>query len=490
MSFVPYDRRRRGGFPRAQRGWGVFYFFGSNSCIVLGGAEVVKELVGFRMNIPLNLRGLKFMDMGIRKIVVAADSFKGCLSSMEVASAVEAGVRRVLPGCEVRKVDVADGGEGTVDAVVGAMCGRKVAVGVHDPLGRAIEAAYGLVETRAVMEPTDGMAVTESADGTVETMVVTEAESVGVTAVIEMAAASGLTLLKAEERNPMVTSTYGTGELILDALGRGCRRFLVGIGGSATNDAGTGMLAALGFRFLDGDGRAVRGCGETLREITEIDDSSVAEGVRESEFIVACDVDTPFCGPEGAAYVFGPQKGASHEDVRRLDDGMRSFARVIRAKYGTDVVPVKGAGAAGGLGGAFKVFLGAGLVRGVDMVLDAVGFDKLIEGADLVVTGEGRIDSQTVKGKVVTGVVERAKKAGVPVVAIGGSVEDSVSIGDGVEKNEEVDGSVTLCAALREMGLAGIYSVNPPGTPLEIAMRPDFARERISATVERILGLA
>ncbi len=374
----------------------------------------------------------------MKKIVIASDSFKGCLTSVKVAEAAEQGIRRVLPNCDVVKVNVADGGEGTAEAIVGALGGRMVTTQVHDPLGRPILASYGIVDKDSLK-----------------------------TAVIEMSAASGLTLLKPEERNPLLTSTYGTGEIIKDAISKGCRRFLVGIGGSATNDAGTGMLSALGFVFLDAKGNRLEGCGLSLGKIAEIDETSVPRDVRQSEFIVACDVDTPFCGPDGAAYVFAPQKGATSEMVRQLDDGMRSLAEIIKGKYHTDIVPEEGAGAAGGLGGAFKVFLGAKLTKGVDMVLDSIAFDELIKGADLVITGEGKIDNQTAKGKTAAGVLRHSRAQGVPVIAIGGIVE--------------------YCPELQAMGYDGVYQVNEPDTPLSIAMQPSYAKERIRLTIAKVI---
>lgn len=371
----------------------------------------------------------------MKKIVVASDSFKGSLSSVDVAQSAEKGIHEVFPACEVVKVNVADGGEGTVDAIVDALQGRKIVAVVGDPLGRKIEAEYGVAAG---------------------------------TAVIEMAAASGLPLLSADERNPLVTSTFGTGEMILDALERGCRKFLVGIGGSATNDAGTGMLQALGFRFYDAEGVLIEHCcGGRLEDIVTIDDSAVPGAVLESEFIVACDVDTPFCGPDGAAPVFAPQKGADAAMVQRLDKGMASFARVIEAKYGINIVPVAGAGAAGGMGGAFKAFLKATLKKGIDMVLDAIDFNATIEGADLVITGEGKVDFQTAKGKTAAGVLTRAKTAGIPVIAIGGCVE--------------------MCDALEQMGFDGIYPILEEKVPLEVAMQHDFASANVTRTVARVL---
>lgn len=340
------------------------------------------------------------------KVVIASDSFKGCLSSAEVASAAECAVLDRYPDCEVLKVSVADGGEGTVDAVVDSLGGKKVCAKVSDPLGRPIEAQYGIS---------------------------------GDLAIIESAAACGLTLLSKEERNPTVTTTRGLGELILDALKRGCRRFIIGLGGSATNDGGRGMAETPGLLEA--------ACG--------------------AEFIIACDVDTPFVGPQGASRVFGPQKGASPSDVEILEQRLQDYAVQIQKCTGVDVRDMKGAGAAGGLGGAFSAFFGAKLCRGVDMVLDALDFDSLLPGTDLVITGEGRSDYQTAKGKTPEGVLRRASAMGIPVAL--------------------VSGAVVPCPELRDMGFRSISAVTPDGMPLEEAMKPETARRNIYYTVKNII---
>ena len=370
------------------------------------------------------------------KIVIASDSFKGSLSSIEVAQAATRGIKAVYPDCEVVAVNVADGGEGTVEAVVEALGGEIVHCRVSDPLGRPIEARYGIADEKAI---------------------------------IEMAAASGLPLLSVEERNPWMTSTYGTGEMIMDAIQRGCRQFLVGIGGSATNDAGTGMLQAMGFRFYDSSEHEIQHCcGGTMHQIARIDDSQVCEEVRKATFTIACDVDTPFCGKEGAAPVFAPQKGADEMMVKRLDEGMSSLAQVIENKYGINIVPVAGAGAAGGMGGAFRAFLDAKLQRGVEMVLDSIDFNAIIQDADLIITGEGKIDFQTAKGKTAAGVLARAKAQDIPVIAIGGCVE--------------------MCESVQQMGFAGIYPITEEKLPLEIAMQPDVAAKNVESTIQKIIS--
>ena len=368
----------------------------------------------------------------MRKVVVASDSFKGSLSSWQVAEAVAKTFHDVMPGCDVVKLAVADGGEGSMDALVTTLGGVAVNLIVNDPLGRPINADYVLLDDS--------------------------------TAVIEMARASGLTLLLQEERNPMLTSTYGTGQLISDALDKGCRRFMICIGGSATNDAGTGMLEALGYRFTDSGGDILKCCGGVLSQICSVDVSNVHPALNESEFIVACDVDSPFCGPAGAAYVYGPQKGATPEMVEGLDEGMRHFAEVISRTTGVDVKDMPGAGAAGGLGGALKAFLKARMCRGADMVLDAVGFDEAIKDADLVITGEGRIDSQTLTGKLPYVAAERAASRNIPVVALCGCTEVDV-----------LPMFRTICP------------VTPEDMPLSLALDPQVASMNIRNAVREFL---
>lgn len=367
------------------------------------------------------------------KVVVASDSFKGCLRSDQVADAVETGVLTVFPDCEVVKLPVGDGGEGTMEALVSAMGGHVIALSVQDPLGRPVEAEYALLN--------DGSAV------------------------IEISKSSGLTLLAQHEQNPLKTSTYGVGQMIADALRKGCRRFLVCIGGSATNDAGTGMLEALGYRLFNSAGTELNGCGENLIKIKDVDSSAAMPELKESEFIVACDVDSPLYGPNGAAYVFAPQKGADATMVEELDRGLRHFADIMQKCTGLDVADMPGAGAAGGLGAAFKAFLNADLKKGADMVLDAVRFDEQIVGADLIITGEGKIDSQTMAGKLPAAVAERASAQNIPVVAICGS--------------SDID---TL------PGFQKIYPVTPESMPLHEAINPEIAGRNIIRTIEDVIA--
>ena len=373
----------------------------------------------------------------LKKIVVASDSFKGSLTSLDVAQNVEKAIREVYPLCDVLKVNVADGGEGTMEALQQTLGGVRVSLVVKDPLGREIEATYVILND-------------------------------GFTAVVEMSAASGLPLLKSDERNPLKTSTYGTGQLICDALDRGCRKILVGIGGSATNDAGMGMLQALGFRFLDAQGNQLQPVGENLQLVSSIDSTGRHPDLDKTEFVVACDVKAPLYGRNGAAYVFAPQKGADQKMVEMLDAGLRHFSEVSSAMAGYDCSQMQGTGAAGGLGYAFRQYLDARLERGIEMVLDAIGFDDIISGADLVITGEGRVDSQTLTGKTPFGVAQHAHRQRIPVVVIGGSVEIDV-------------------LQVREAGFNDVIQVTPLDMSLSVAMRPEVAAENVYNAIIKYL---
>lgn len=368
--------------------------------------------------------------------MIASDSFKESLSSASIAEAAETGIKRLYPDTEISKFSVSDGGEGLTESIVSALGGQYVNMTVSDPLGRSINAVYGICSG---------------------------------TAVIEMAAASGLPLVAPQERNPMHTTTFGTGELIADAINRGCRKILLGMGGSATCDGGTGMLEALGWRFLDKNGNALHGIGGNLAAIATIDDSGVPDAVKETEFTVACDVRNPFSGPQGASYIFSPQKGANPQEVEQLDRGLTNFAAIIAGKYGTDITSMEGAGAAGGLGGACKAFLNATLKRGIEMVLDAINIDDAISDADLVITGEGKVDSQTPSGKTAAGVLGRCQKHGVPCVAIGGMV--------------------AMCDELLHAGFAGIFPILSRPCTLQEAMDESTAFENVARTALQIVSL-
>jgi glycerate kinase len=327
------------------------------------------------------------------RIIVAPDSFKGSVSALGVAEAMERGIHVVFPAAEVLKVPIADGGEGTVEALVAATGGRLLYAGVRGPLGEPVRAHWGI-----------------SGDGT--------------TAFIEMASASGLPLVPKERRDPRSTSTFGTGELMKAALDAGLRKLVIGIGGSATNDGGTGMARALGVRFLDAEGRELLEGGAALARLARIDLSGLDPRLAEASVLVACDVDNPLCGPRGASAVYGPQKGATPEMVQELDAALGVFAGVAQAATGRDIALLPGAGAAGGLGAGLLFFTPASLRPGVAIVLETTGFDALVQGADLVITGEGRTDFQTAMGKAPVGVAAVAKRHGVPVICIAGGLGD------------------------------------------------------------------
>lgn len=373
------------------------------------------------------------------KIVVAADSFKGSLTSAEIADAVETGVRKVYPEADVVKVPVADGGEGTVQALVDGTGGIYRTVKVSGPLYDEVTALYGITGD-------------------------------GKTAVIEMASASGLPLVPADKRNPTKTTTYGTGELIADALAKGCREFLIGIGGSATNDCGMGMMEALGMKFLDSDGNELAGKGENLIKTASIDDSGLLPGLKDATFLIACDVENPLYGEKGAAQVYSRQKGATEEMVPELDKGLRHFSEVVENKYGFPMNSLPGAGAAGGLGGGFAAFLKGELKPGIEIVLSMTDLAEKLENADFVITGEGRIDFQSVMGKTPTGVSKLAKSKGVPVIAIAGAVSDDAG-------------------AVHDFGIGSLFSIMNYPIRLEEAMEPHRAKSFVEKNTEEIFRL-
>ncbi|WP_296949758.1 glycerate kinase [uncultured Massilia sp.] len=331
------------------------------------------------------------------KIVIAPDSFKESLSALQVAAAIEAGLRAAFPDADIVKVPVADGGEGTVQAMIDATGGRRIAHMVTGPLGAPVPAFYGHI------------------DGNVGA----QAETGGL-AVIEMAAASGLELVPPERRDPRTATSRGTGDLIRAALDAGARRFVLGVGGSATNDGGAGMLQALGVRLLDADGKELGPGGAALARLARIDADGLDARVRTSDFQIACDVDNPLVGPRGASAIFGPQKGATPDMVAQLDASLAHYAAIVERDFGRSVAAMPGAGAGGGIAAAMVVFLRGRLRPGVDIVAEAVGLDAAVRDADLVVTGEGRIDGQTVSGKTPMGVAKVAARHGKPVLAIGG----------------------------------------------------------------------
>jgi len=352
------------------------------------------------------------------KIVLAPDSFKGNMTSMEVAVAFEKGIKRVLSGVNCIKVPMADGGEGTVQSLVDGVGGKFIRKRVVGPIGKTVSARYGLL-------------------------------SDGKTAVIEMAEASGLPLVNHKKMNPMKTTTFGTGELILDAAKRGAETIIIGIGGSATNDGGVGMAQAIGVRFLNKQGKEISeyGSGGMLKKIVDINAKKMVPILKKVKIIVACDVNNPLCGKSGAAYVFSPQKGATPKMVKILDDNLKHLGKVIKQTLKKDVINLKGAGAAGGLGAGLVAFARARMKSGVEIVIDASNIRKHLKNADLVITGEGRVDSQTAFGKTPSGVAKVARKYRVPTIVIGGGITDDAcdifSFG--------IDGLESACA--RDMSL-------------------------------------
>ena len=351
----------------------------------------------------------------MKKCVVVSDSFKGTVSSREICAIAQQVIPRHFPACEVVCIPVSGGGEGTVDCFVQAMGAKRVGVTVTNALGEKSAAAYARL---------------------------------GELAIIEMAAAAGLPQVGAL-RCPGTATTYGVGELIAHAVDSGCRKILLGLGGSATNDGGCGCAAALGVGFLDADGQSFVPVGDTLGRIARIDTAEAAALLRSVEITVMCDVTNPLYGPTGAAYVFAPQKGADAEKVKSLDAGLRHFGDVIRSQYGLDVSAMPGAGAAGGMGAGCVALLGGTIQSGIDAVLDVTGFDRQLEGADLVITGEGRIDSQSADGKVISGVARRTRAKGVPLIAIAGGIADSAG-------------------AVYDIGVSAMFSTDRAALPVDM----------------------
>ena len=351
----------------------------------------------------------------MKKCVVVSDSFKGTVSSREICEIAQRVIPRHFPACEVVCIPVADGGEGTVDCFIQAMGAQRVEVTVTNALGEKSAAAYARI---------------------------------GELAIIEMAAAAGLPQVGAL-RCPGTATTYGVGELIAHAVDSGCRKILLGLGGSATNDGGCGCAAALGVRFYDADGQSFVPVGDTLGRIARIDTAEAEALLRSVERTVMCDVTNPLYGPTGAAYVFAPQKGADAEKVKSLDAGLRHFGDVIRSQYGLDVSAMPGAGAAGGMGAGCVALLGGMIQSGIDAVLDVTGFDRQLEGADLVITGEGRIDSQSADGKVISGVARRTKAKGIPLIAIAGGIADSAG-------------------AVYDIGVSAMFSTDRAALPVDM----------------------
>ncbi len=354
----------------------------------------------------------------MKKILCIPDSFKGTMSSSEICDIMERAIHDIYPDADVLKIPVADGGEGSVDAFLAAVGGEKILVTVKGPHFEELQAFYGVIDN-------------------------------GQTAIIEMAACAGLPLV-GEEKDPRKTTTYGVGELIAHAVSRGCKKIIMGLGGSATNDAGAGAACALGVQFLSAAGEAFIPVGGTLKDIARIDIAHLLPELSDVEMITMCDIDNPMFGETGAATVFGPQKGATPEIVAQLDDGLRHIAELFKTDLGRDVSILPGSGAAGAMGGGMVAFLGARLQMGIETVLDTVSFDRLLQGADMVFSGEGKIDTQSIRGKVVIGVARRAKVANVPLVAIVGDIGDDID-------------------AAYEEGVTSIFSINRIAVDFKVA---------------------
>lgn len=373
------------------------------------------------------------------RVAVAIDSFKGSLSTFQSGEAVAEGIRRVYDNAEVDICPLADGGEGTVEAIVSACGGELISASVHDPLGRKINAEYGYIKNTG-------------------------------TAVIEMSAAAGLTLLAPEERNPMLTTTFGVGELIADAIGRGCRKFIVGIGGSATNDGGVGMLTALGFEFLDKDGKKIELGAKGLETLSEIKTEGALPELSECEFWVACDVKNPLCGDFGCSAVYGKQKGATPEMIEKMDLWLGKYA-ALTEKIRTDAdANFEGAGAAGGMGYAFLSYLGGKLRSGIELVIEETGLEEHIKNSDVVVTGEGRLDGQSCMGKAPIGVARLAKKYGKSVIAFSGCVTE-----DARQCNDH--------------GIDAFFPILRTPCTLEEAMNIENARRNLADTAEQVFRM-
>ena len=369
--------------------------------------------------------------------VVAFDSFKGSLTSLEAGSAVREAILDIDSDSAAIVLPLADGGEGTVDAMYNGLGGAVVKTTVTGPLGEAVTAQYCILPD-------------------------------GKTAVIEMAAAAGLPLVPENKRNPLKTTTYGVGEIIKDAIGRGCNRFIVGIGGSATNDGGVGMLSALGFEFTDADGNPIPHGAEGLEHLAHISCENALPQLQECTFLIACDVTNPLCGELGCSRVFAPQKGATDADIVRMDLWLKAYADITKALLPNADPQYPGTGAAGGLGFAFMAYLGAELRSGIKIILDEIGFEKHLQNADVVITGEGRLDYQSAMGKAPVGVAQLSKKHGKRVIAFGGSVsEDALK--------------------LKALGIDELYPVTPKDMPLSEAMKRDVAYKNLYNTALKVL---
>lgn len=373
------------------------------------------------------------------KIVIAIDSLKGSLTSLEAGKAIETGIKKVYSEVVTKVLPLADGGEGSVEALTLGMGGKLQSIEVTGPLGNKIRAQYGIL-------------------------------SDGKTAIVEMAAAAGITLVPDNKRNPLYTTTFGVGEILLDAMYKGCRHFIIGIGGSATNDGGVGMLQALGYDMLDAAGKPVPFGAAGLEALCRIDDSRVTPELKECSFRIACDVTNPLCGDKGCSAIYGPQKGASPEDIALMDKWMGEYARISKEKYSHADANAPGAGAAGGMGFAFLTFTNATLESGIEIILAETKLEDHIAKADLVITGEGRLDGQTVMGKAPVGVARIAKKYNKPVIAFAGCVTPEAT-------------------ACNEHGIDAFFPILRGVVSLSEAMEPKNARQNMIDTVEQVMRL-
>lgn len=369
----------------------------------------------------------------MKKAVLIPDSFKGTMSSSEIIAIMKERIEAYNPGCDIVSIPVADGGEGSVDAFLTALGGEKIKVRTKGPWGEELDSFYGMLPDK--------------------------------TAVIEMAASAGLPQV-GDRKDPSKTTTYGVGELILAAAKNGAKRLVIGLGGSATNDAGCGAAAACGVSFLDKEGNSFIPVGGTLDKIDKIDISTMDESVRSLPITAMCDIDNPFYGPTGAAAIFGPQKGADEKMVELLDGKMKHLASIIESQLGIVLQEIPGSGAAGGMGGGMKAFFGARMQMGIDAVLEITGFEDLAAGADMIFTGEGKIDSQSLRGKVVIGVARKARKMGIPVIAVVGDIGDDID-------------------AAYDEGVTGIFSINRVAVPYKEARLR--AKSDMKLTMDNIL---
>lgn len=425
----------------------------------------------------------------IMKILIAIDSFKGSLSSKEAGEAIKSGILRVIPDADVLISPLADGGEGTVETLVEALGGSLETVRVKGPLFQEVEARYGILsgsgdtcygilsesgEARCDMLSESRETPTESCLKT-QVRVPLDTDSQyspkdGKLAVMEMSQASGITLVSPEERNPLKTGSYGVGEMILDAYHKGCRRFLIGIGGSATNDGGIGMLSALGFRFTKENGEEISPCGEGLKDLARIENTFVSKDLLQCSFQIACDVENPLYGENGASLVYGFQKGGNKELLSQMDLWMKRYSELVK-EYNPAANPeVPGSGAAGGLGFAFRSFLQGELKSGVSLILEETNLSEKMQGADLVITGEGRLDEQSAMGKAPIGVAKLAKTQGIPVIAFAGAVAEGAK-------------------SCNQAGIDAYFPILRGISTLEEAMEKETAHRNLEDTVEQVIRL-